>query len=265
MTLTQFIERYNGVGNVGTTTENTGECVGIIQKWLKNIAPDAPYTWGHAKDLLINADRNSYEVIENTPDAVPEAGDVIVWKQGFNGTFGHTAIVVKGNVATFEVFEQNNPLNSPCRLHTYPNYAYVEGWLRNSAKSAQPITQELTDQTIIPAVLLGQSLPLEIQQIRGLLGDFRRCREELAIIREVLNTVEEDKEDLVGQLKGSMQALENEMNLNVKLANKLKECESKPHSTPETPDEHTSYDTGADVLVGLIKSFTATIKRILSK
>src|SRR3990167_8941175 len=196
MNLTDFIKKYNGQGNVGTTPENTGECVGLVIKWLVGTL-QMPMVWGHAKDLLINADRNSYEVIENTLDAIPEAGDVIVWKQGFNGTFGHTAIVVKGNVVTFEVFEQNNPLGSPCRLHTYPNYAYVDGWLRvKSAIITQPTTQELTDQTIIPAILLGQSLPLEIQRIRGLLGDFRRCREEL-------NTVEEDKENLIGQLKGS--------------------------------------------------------------
>lgn len=164
MTIDQFIAKYSGQKNVGNTPDNKGECVGLVMVWLKD--QGAPHVWGHAKDLLVNADRNAYQVIPNTPDAVPRAGDVIVWKQGFNATFGHTAVATgKATINTLEVFEQNNPLGSACRVHTYKNYAYIDGWLRpKSAVIAQPTAQQpqITDQTRIPQ--LGNK---EVQQIRS--------------------------------------------------------------------------------------------------
>lgn len=199
----EFIAKYNGVGNVGNTTDNRGECVGLVMVWLKD--QGLPHVWGHAKDLLINADRNSYNVIDNTPEAVPNPGDVIVWKQGFNNTFGHTAIVTKATVNTFEVFEQNNPLGSPCRLHTYKNYAYVDGWLRPKQVIASipsvfvPTEPIITDQTRIP-----QIDNLEVQQIRGRIGDLTRdyngalaqAGDLKRQVNEGLETIEEQKREI---------------------------------------------------------------------
>lgn len=129
MNLPDFINKYLGKGSVGNTPENTGQCVGLVMKWLKDTLGN-PHVWGHAKDLLQNADRSAYEVIMNTPDGVPQAGDVICWNGRMGGGFGHTAIIVKANVNTFEVLEQNNPTGANVRLHTYPNYNFIQGWLR---------------------------------------------------------------------------------------------------------------------------------------
>lgn len=123
-----FLNQYNGQRGVGNTPENKGECVGLVMVWIKYI--NSPHIWGHAKDILTNADRTAYEVILNTPSAVPQKGDVVVWSSRFNGTYGHTAIATgSGNINIFEVFEQNNPVGNGCRLHSY-NYNYVTGWLR---------------------------------------------------------------------------------------------------------------------------------------
>ncbi len=132
MNLDNFITAYNGKKGVGNTTANKGECVGLVMVWLVDTLKQ-PHVWGHAMDLLKNADRTAYDVILNTPDAVPQKGDVIVWRKGFNGTFGHTAIATgTGTTNSFEVFEQNNPLGAGCRLHTY-SYSFVDGWLRPKA------------------------------------------------------------------------------------------------------------------------------------
>lgn len=171
MNLQEFINTYNGKGQVGTTRDNTGQCVGLVIKWLVSTLKQ-PMIWGHAKDLITNADRNAYEIILNTPDAIPQAGDVIVWTQGFNGTFGHTAIATgKATVNTFEVFEQNNPLGAACRLYTYRNYAYVQGWIRPKvAKPApQPTEPVITDQTKIP-----QLENMEVQAIVSKVHDLTR-------------------------------------------------------------------------------------------
>lgn len=140
MTLPDFIAKYNGQGNVGNTAENKGQCVGLVMVWLVDTLGN-PHIWGHAKDLMANADRNAYEVITNTPDGVPQAGDVICWNGRMGGGYGHTAIVTKADVNTFEVFEQNtNPLT--CHLHTYPSYSNVQGWIRSKKNQVMAVISQ---------------------------------------------------------------------------------------------------------------------------
>ena len=240
LNLQDFISKYNGQENVGNTPDNKGECTGLVQVWLQEQGLE--HVWGHAKDLLVNASPDVYEVIKNTPDAVPEAGDCIVWTAGFNNTYGHTAIVVKGNVKTFEVFEQNNPLGSPCRLHTYPDYAYVDGWFRKRVIIAKPTA--MNDQTIIPNELTGwitgdDNKGLEIQQIRGMLKEFSIVKVDLQNTRKALEDADLLIEELNEKVSGLQKDLEDEMNLNVRLANKV---ETPPQTAPGrsiSPDSFT--------------------------
>jgi hypothetical protein len=128
MDFQSFLNRYNGQRNVGNTLENTGECVGLVMVWVKSLG--LPHIWGHAKDLLTNADKSHYTVIMNSSTNVPQRGDIVVWGKSFNGTFGHTAIATgSGDAKSFEVFEQNNPIGSNSRLHRH-TYSHVLGWLR---------------------------------------------------------------------------------------------------------------------------------------
>src|SRR3990167_1456877 len=194
MNLTEFMGLLNGEykETAGTTAKN--QCVDLANAYIRYVLRLPIIEWTNAVDFPSKASDN-YEYILNTPNGIPQEGDLVIW--GGN-QYGHIAIFIEGDTNTFRSFDENYPTGSPCHVqeHNYDS-PKVLGWLRvKSAIITPPTTQELTDQTIIPAILLGQSLPLEIQQIRGLLGDFRRCREEL-------NTVEEDKENLIGQLKGS--------------------------------------------------------------
>lgn len=128
----------NGVGN---TPENKGQCVGLISVWMDILG--VAHEWGDAKDLLNNADKNVFDVILNTPDGVPQVGDVIVWRGAFNGGAGHTGVATgTGDTKTFEVFEQNDPLGSNCHLKTY-KYSFVDGWLHFKQIDTQSIIDEL--------------------------------------------------------------------------------------------------------------------------
>src|SRR3990167_3240452 len=128
MTFQSFLTTYNGQKNVGNTTENKGECVGLSSVWIEELG--LPHVWGHAMDLFKNADEKFFEKILNTPDAIPQAGDIVIWGKAFNGTFGHTGIATgTGDLITFECFEQNDPLGSSCHLKKY-KYDFVTGWLR---------------------------------------------------------------------------------------------------------------------------------------
>lgn len=128
MTLQAFIDKYTGVAGVGNTRENTGECVGLVMVWTAS--KGLPHTWGHAKDLLANADRNAFQVIANSETNHPQPGDVLCWNGRWGGGYGHTGIVVSADASTFTLFEQNNPTGSRPRLVKHANYSNVQGWMR---------------------------------------------------------------------------------------------------------------------------------------
>lgn len=68
--------------------------------------------------------------IPNTPNATPRKGDMVVWNYTYNGGAGHVGICTgKADTFTFDAFEQNDPLKSPCHVKNY-NYSDVLGWLR---------------------------------------------------------------------------------------------------------------------------------------
>jgi len=128
LNLTDFINKYTGQANVGDTPQNKGQCVGLIEIWLDNLSINDPHLWGNAKDLLNNADPFKFDIIINTPQNVPEAGDIIVWNSNLGNGNGHTGIFCSGNVNNFNCFEQNDPIGSTPHAKTY-DYKNVIGWL----------------------------------------------------------------------------------------------------------------------------------------
>lgn len=81
-------------------------------------------------DFSDNVQGLYFDRIVNTPDAIPQRGDIVVWDKNYNGTAGHTGIATgKGDLDTFECFEQNDPTGSNSHLTVY-EYNWVLGWLR---------------------------------------------------------------------------------------------------------------------------------------
>jgi hypothetical protein len=134
VTLNEFIARYQGKYNIGDTPENTGECVGLVQVWINELGQ--PHIWGHAKSLVANADPSAYQAIYNFPDNFPQPGDIVCWGETFGGGYGHTGVVVRADVNSMDVFQQNDPMGSTPHLKTY-NYNGVQGWIRPRVLSNQ--------------------------------------------------------------------------------------------------------------------------------
>lgn len=87
-----------------------------------------PFYGTGAKDIYTQAG-TFYTQIPNTPTAVPQKGDIVVWSGALNGGWGHVGVSTGvGDINTFQVLEQNDPTNKSCQLKTY-NYGYVLGWL----------------------------------------------------------------------------------------------------------------------------------------
>lgn len=143
--LEKFIAAKTGVPNVGDTKENRGECVGLIEVWLDTL--HFPHIWGNAIDLLDNADPNFYDVVLNDPYNYPVEGDIVVLGEPFGQYidpkdnkvhyFGHTGIVVRADINTVTLFEQNSPAGSTPRIVQH-SYNPVKGWIRLKQTAVQP-------------------------------------------------------------------------------------------------------------------------------
>lgn len=139
----QFLGKYEGQGNIGDTPQNTSQCVGLIEVWTDFLG--LSHTWGNADDLLANANIQYFQIIPNTPDNIPQAGDIVCFSKEFNGTVGHAGISTGvGDVTSFELFEQNDPLGGVCQKKTY-TYQFVQGWMR-PLLPAQPLTGTYVDK-----------------------------------------------------------------------------------------------------------------------
>ena len=125
-TLIAFLARYLGALGTGTTPENTGQCVGLVERWLAALGVGP--IWGDAKDLLANADPRWYTVERNAPDNYPPPGAVVCWNASWGAGHGHTAVVLAATRLHMAVFEQNDPTGALPLAATH-GYAGVQGWL----------------------------------------------------------------------------------------------------------------------------------------
>ncbi len=124
--LADFMHKYLGLGNVGENSVNRGQCVGLIEVWLTS--QGKPHIPGNAVDLLREADRSAYTVVDNTADNYPQPGDIVCWGPSWGAGYGHTAVVVSANSMWLAVFEQNDPEGASCRVATH-DYSGVAGWI----------------------------------------------------------------------------------------------------------------------------------------
>jgi hypothetical protein len=124
--LLAFIAQYLGKVGTGTTVQNKGQCVGLVEAWLAALGLGP--IWGNAIDLLTNADLSRFTMVHNTPDNYPPAGAIVTWGASFGGGWGHTAVVLAATSKWLAVFEENNPTGDPPVVATH-QYTGVQGWL----------------------------------------------------------------------------------------------------------------------------------------
>jgi hypothetical protein len=145
MTPQEFIDTYTGKpidydGSYGF------QCFDVANQYIKDITGVKPLmTLLNASDIYkrpegIIPPGVVYERIENTPEAIPQQGDIIVWEsKSWNGGYGHVAIVQTAGLENFTALYQDGILaTEPAKIGTY-NYINVLGWLRVGKSPATEI------------------------------------------------------------------------------------------------------------------------------
>ena len=185
--LDQFISNLNGQFVEVSDATNKFQCMDLVYNWvfalsfpkatIKHLYAYQAYT--EASDLT----RQFFDVIPNTPEGIPEAGDIVVWNKTSTNIAGHIGIATgEGTTSKFSVFEQNNPLGTNAHVQER-NYTNVLGWLRPKNMSVDSRPQWL--------VTLLQEKGLTIKnesEIRILFDKAGRYDQEVKELYEQLKT-----------------------------------------------------------------------------
>ncbi|OPZ94161.1 MAG: putative cell wall hydrolase LytN precursor [Firmicutes bacterium ADurb.Bin419] len=138
MTIKQWLD-----AQVGKCLDHDGaygyQCVDLFNFYKEFIGGQDIGGVAYAYQLWNNAG-SGWEKIPNTPDAVPQLGDIIIWGTEV-GEAGHVAIFNEGDINTFVSLDQNWPIGS-CTHYQQHNYWGVIGWLRSKNN------QNMTDKQI---------------------------------------------------------------------------------------------------------------------
>ena len=131
MNYNEFINEYNGKSFDYDGVSGV-QCVDLIKMYLNKVFRLNPGAWGNAKDYYENYDNNSvlkanFDRIANTPEFVPQKGDIAVWGAGLGNTYGHVAIATgKGNTSNFYTYDLNWNGKTVHKVnHTYKGFLGV--------------------------------------------------------------------------------------------------------------------------------------------
>jgi hypothetical protein len=144
LTPDQFFNKYIGVG-IDFDKKYGFQCVDSFNQYLKEVYgiqdPIKMFPVMSAFQIYDIAKQNpDFETIENTPDALPKKGDIMIWKKTKQLPHGHVSIFIEGDLNTFTSLDQNFPLGSinHVQRHVYVNKKdgyIVQGWIRKKVKS----------------------------------------------------------------------------------------------------------------------------------
>ena len=111
------------------------QCVDIIKAYFVEVLKRSPIQ-GNAIDYW--RDIPGFERISKGLFNRPNPGDLIIWDTQYN-QYGHIAICNWSRFMDLGVFEQNNPIKSPCHfnIHKYHN---ILGWLRPAKRLEVPLS-----------------------------------------------------------------------------------------------------------------------------
>lgn len=132
--LDEFIQNNDGkYVEAGGSANAKNQCIDLANQYFVDVLGLPKILGTNAKDV---PSKSPLPFIKNTPDGVPERGDVVIWS---TPPYGHIAIFLDGGSTTFRSFDQNYPSGTPCHIQTH-NYNNVLGWLKAERK------EEVTDE-----------------------------------------------------------------------------------------------------------------------
>lgn len=128
MTIQEYFDAWNGkYREVAGGGDALNQCVDNANGFLRDVRNVDIIEHANARDFWDRLPSDKFDKILNTPDGVPQRGDIVIWDAW---EYGHIAIAEgTGDTGWFRSFDQNFPIGSPCHFVDH-NYYGVKGWLR---------------------------------------------------------------------------------------------------------------------------------------
>ena len=232
MTLQEFITKWTGkfAEISGPTAKN--QCVDLVNQYIQDVLELSIIPWTNAVDFPSKAG-DKYDYILNTPEGVPQAGDIVVW----GPPPGHIVVFIDGNTRGFNSFDQNYPIGSPCHIQNHPTYFNVKGWLRKKENQViKPLEYKLNFQDKIDLGVQdgpldwNKNLGEQVQDLK-LHYDIKHDNEET--IKGLSSKVTELENTLEINQQVEMKAISEEIELRKQAENILLDIQTKYTKTKE--------------------------------
>ena len=129
--LNQFVSNLNGQFIELSSRENIYQCMDLVYAWIFCLGyPKATIQHLYAYEVFTKPSDLTYkyfDLIPNTPDFIPQDGDIGVFK---GGVAGHIVVCLGGGTTSmFRRFEQNNPIGTNASINNR-GYTNMLGVLR---------------------------------------------------------------------------------------------------------------------------------------
>jgi len=180
--LNQFIDNTIGHFIEVSYKEAIYQCMDLAYAWIFTLDfPKATIQNQYAYQVYTNPKEITFQyfdLIPNTPSAIPQDGDIVVWNKTSGNVAGHIAVALGGGTTSkFKCFEQNSPLGTNAHIgdKTYTN---VLGWLRPKIKESGVVEPQWFKQ-----LLLERNLSLERE------GEFRAFWEKAIKYDDEINSL----------------------------------------------------------------------------
>lgn len=211
MDLQKFIDKWSGK-HIDFDGIYPNQCMDLMHQYVYEVlgltdakilaAPSAYQVFTNFDNIT---GRDLFEKIINTPDAVAQPGDIVIFGTAI-GPHGHIAIVVKADKNNLTSFDSNWPVGSLPKLVEHKNYNGVVGWLRYKGEPAEA-------QITIPAtqrdwLVWRATIAKEVAEYLG--------------INNPDQASTADYKSVIGGIKSTQTALQTELNKEVEEHKKTK-------------------------------------------
>lgn len=217
--LDQFILENNNKPLEVYDPSNKNQCVDLVLGWLKklglgNLIPLGIVNAYQLYNPSTPALKAHFDIITNSPTAVPQAGDIVVWSSAY-GPAGHTAVATgKGDTKSFEAFSQNDPTGKPCILKTY-TYAKVLGWLRPKVLPVEQPDMSDQDKKDIESMNNLRAYNNVWYESKYIIADYEARVAEIRLLQNEVSSLNKRINELEGDISLSADSIESlEMELN---------------------------------------------------
>jgi len=210
VTFSKWLETNNGkYVEVAGSAAALNQCTDLANSFIRDVLSFPIIEWTNAIDFPKKAG-DRYQWVKNSPTALPEAGDLMIFKLG---AYGHISVFIEGNLSSFRSFDQNYPLGTPCHVQNH-TYSSVAGWLHPlNVKIEDNMTSQ--EANILKFIKEQNADEGKVREAFGCLQDLPGKNEQILILTnkvselevkllEVTKSLDDIKRDFVEKQKNEM-------------------------------------------------------------